>query len=390
MTGLLVGLAMMVMQDHLSSDLSLADEQPVDPSAGELALGELPAAPQPVPEPATIDFLIVGDIMLARSIGQQIRRLGVMQPFAAIQPLVQAADLSLANLECPVSDLGAPAFSFKPAEITFRAEPRTLEGLKAAGFDAVSLANNHTTDYGREAMVDTIRRLSDHGIATCGAGANAAAARTPAILESQGIRIAVLAYGEHAGASFEAWGDSAGIAILRPAAVRADIARAKATGVDYVFVSLHWGAEYIHYPPDRLRSLAHSLVEAGADAVIGHHAHVLQGIEVYRDRPIFYGMGNFIFDQPPEPTRRSMAVVLRLAKAQPLRLEVVPLMIARPNYHPYPVSGDAAASLLVDIETYSQPFGTLFQRQGDRLIFQFRQRAHDWLRARDVLRKLAR
>jgi len=237
---------------------------------------------------------VAGDILLARKVGDRIKEFGWVHPFANVPELFLGSDIAFANLECPASSLGA-AYPGKLPEVTFRAAGSSLYGLKHAGFDVLSLANNHTNDYGPQALRETIDSLSLLGIEACGAGADRESARSPTVLQAGGLRIAFLAYAEPLWSVAEAGIGSPGVAIIDESDIVEDLHAARKRA-DLVLVSLHWGEEHQGIPRERDRELARRLVDAGADGILGHHPHVLQGAEYYKGAPILYSMGNFVFD----------------------------------------------------------------------------------------------
>ena len=248
-----------------------------------LARGE---APEPV-----VSIAFVGDIMLAESIGPQIRR--GRDPFVPFAAQLDAADIRVGNLECVVATHGE-AEPDKP--YTFRAHPRVLTLLKRH-FDALGLANNHSGDYGPTAFGEMLGRLDRAGIAYFGGGRDLAHAHTPLIVERKGLRIALLAYNEFFPRSFEADVDKPGIAWSEDEQVHLDIATARGRhGADLVIPFMHWGWEHELVASVRQRQLARLMIDAGADAVVGGHPHVVQDHEEYRGKPIIYSLGNFVFD----------------------------------------------------------------------------------------------
>ena len=224
----------------------------------------------------------------------------------AVRDLVRSADLALANLEGPTPT----RHSFHATGMVFTGDPALLAGLGRAGFDVLSLANNHAGDAGATGVVQTLRALERAGIAHAGAGRNLVLARRPAIVDVRGVRVAVLAYDAiapgRAGTAARA-----GTARLTAKAVRADVARARTAGADVVIVFPHWGVEYTRTPSASQRRLAHAAIDAGADLLVGNHPHWVQAMEVYRGRPIWYALGNFTFDQDwSEPTMTGITLEL--------------------------------------------------------------------------------
>jgi hypothetical protein len=236
-----------------------------------------------------VTLVFVGDILLDGLPGETIANGG--DPFSGFATELASADAAFGNLECPVATQGNPFDKI----FTFRAHPRVLPIL-AQHFSAVSLANNHSGDYGKPALVETLTGLASAGIGSFGAGRDLSAAHRPFILERGGVRIALLGYDEFQPRAFEAGPDSAGVAWSEDEQAITDIRAARASGADLVIPFLHWGWENELAPCPHQRELARTLVDAGADAVIGAHPHVTQGAELYRGKLIVYSLGNFVFD----------------------------------------------------------------------------------------------
>lgn len=240
---------------------------------------------------AEVSIAFVGDVMLADTPGNLIR--AGRDPFAPFSGRLSSADIRVANLECVVSGTGK-ADPSKPW--SFRAHPRVLQRMKRH-FDAVALANNHSGDYGPLAFADMLERLERSGIGYFGGGRTLAAAHAPLILERKGLRIALLGYNEFFPRWFEADFDKPGIAWSEDEQVTLDIVQARRIHhADIVIPVMHWGWEHEPLASTRQRQLARLMIDAGADAVVGGHPHVVQDIEIYRGRPVIYSLGNFVFD----------------------------------------------------------------------------------------------
>lgn len=253
---------------------------------------------------ATIVF--VGDVMLDDGPGRVVAR--GRDPFGPFAAHIDGADLRVANLECVVAR-GGTAEPDKPW--TFRAHPRVL-GPLARHFDAVSLANNHSVDYGPGAFAEMLGRLDRHGVHWFGGGHDLAGAHRARVIERNGLRIALLGYDEFFPRSFEAQPDTAGVAWSEDDQVVRDIVEARRAGADLVIPFMHWGWEHETTASARQRRLARLMIDAGADAVVGGHPHVVQDVEVHRGRPIVYSLGNFVFDGFDAPVNNT-GWLLRLA-----------------------------------------------------------------------------
>jgi len=235
-----------------------------------------------------VRIIFVGDVMLDRLPGKVVARGG--DPFEKVAAILEGADIVVANLECVVATGGRHA----EKHFTFRAHPRCLP-LLAKHLDAVSLANNHTCDFGKPALEEMLGRIKDAGLHSFGAGRNEAAAHSPLLLQRNGLRIALLAYNEIDSREAEAGPDTPGVAWLEEQRAAADI-RAAHANADVVITFLHWGNQFEPRPTEGQRRLARALIDAGAATVVGSHPHVTQGAETYKGCPIIYSLGDFIFD----------------------------------------------------------------------------------------------
>lgn len=211
---------------------------------------------------------------------------------------VDLSGLLVMNLESPLTQRGSP----HPRKIVLRGDPHAFDQTFRLPPAAVSLSNNHVMDWGVDGFEDTLAHLDKRGIACFGAGTQHDRHRNPAWLEDAGLRVAMLGYASESATPVFSSGNRPGAARFDLKDVRADIAAAKREGADRVAVHLHWGAEHVHLPSPEDVASARAVVDAGADIVIGHHAHCIQAFERYRDRPIFYGLGNFVFPSHASPT----------------------------------------------------------------------------------------
>jgi poly-gamma-glutamate synthesis protein (capsule biosynthesis protein) len=244
-------------------------------------------------KPATLIF--VGDIMLDRGVEWSINKYGKGDfkfPFLRVAEELNKADILVGNLESVISDKGQKVGSI----YSFRAEPEAMEGLTFAGFDIVSVANNHVFDYSRAAMEDSFKRLKTAGIDYIGGGFNEKEARSPVIKNIDGIKIAFLAYSNLGSKYWISDKTQSGISNLTKENIEEDIMNAKRQS-DLVVVSFHFGDEYQTKSNSNQQFWAHLAIDSGVDLVIGHHPHVVQEIEEYKGKYIAYSLGNFVFDQ---------------------------------------------------------------------------------------------
>ena len=244
-------------------------------------------------EKGNAEFMFVGDIMLSRYIGQIMEeRSNYTFPFEKIKTFLSSADLIFGNLESPISNKGKSVGSL----YSFRADPKSVLGLKNAGFSVVSVANNHAFDYGLEAFSDTLRNLKSVGIAYAGGGENTHEAYQGAKLKINDTEITVLAFTDLLPKKWGATDQQAGVSYLDKQVMINSIAAAKKSS-DLVIVSFHWGREYETKSNDRQQEFAQAAVDAGASLIVGHHPHVAQEISKINNVVVAYSLGNFVFDQ---------------------------------------------------------------------------------------------
>jgi poly-gamma-glutamate synthesis protein (capsule biosynthesis protein) len=312
----------------------------------------LPTRP-PAPAGASITISAVGDISLAREVVPRMEADGAVYPYALITHLIDG-DIAFANLEGALTDRGDPW----PKGYNFRTPPRFASGLRDAGFDVVSLANNHTMDYGEVGLLDTIDALAGAGVRPVGAGVDEAAARAPVIIEANGLRVAFVACAdtptEGGGFRIRDWAVSdtaSGLFICDDAPLSAAIASAREQ-TDFVIVVAHAGDEYRTAPSATQRRIVDAALAAGADAFIGHHAHVVQPVELRGAQLVAWGLGNFIFDLDnvdlaniPVP-RVSLILNITLTKgAGVTSFEAIPVTQDAAEDRPRPATADEAAIL---------------------------------------------
>ena len=283
-------------------------------------------------EPTTIKISAVGDIMLGRYVATLIKD-NFDEPFEEVKDVFSESDIKFGNLECVLSDSNLENIKGKAKNFCLKGPSDMTNVLNTVGFNILSLANNHIYDYAHEGLIDTIENLSRNNIQTIGAGLNLEEARELKIIEVNDKKIGFLGYTDLAYVNFEDKNEipaaseiKSGVAPTKEEYILEDIENAK-DKCDLLFISLHWSDEYTHIPKDSQIELAHKIIDTGADGILGHHAHNLQGVEIYKDKPIIYNMGNFIFDQNDNLNKDSAIFNLTFVDTKFEKLEMIPCRI---------------------------------------------------------------
>jgi poly-gamma-glutamate synthesis protein (capsule biosynthesis protein) len=341
--------------------------------------------PVDVPAPVRIDapsregsatgrVLLLGDTAPTDAAMPRIREHGWGYPYDEVRDLVRSFDAAVANLEAPVTTSDRPWPVHK--RWVYKIHPDALPELRRAGIDAVTLANNHTTDYGGWGLGDTLSHLDEAGIAHLGAHLSEAGARRGLVVDTAGGRLGLLSVMENQShwrlwsmafaldTPFRPW---AGVARLRYSDLAEDIARLRKTS-DLVVAIPHWGKNY--KPVTRRQEiLGRAMIDLGADAVVGHHAHEFQPVEIHRGRPIIYGLGNFAFGTIGKNTmRHGMGAALHLEGGRLRRIELIPLLTQNRivDYQVRVPSGADLDAFFAKLVPSSAARGAVVERHGDR------------------------
>lgn len=272
--------------------------------------------------------------MLGRLVNEVLASEPAEYPWGDTLPILHSADWRLCNLECVISDRGAP-WSVYPKIFHFRSAAKNIAVLAAAQINAVSIANNHVLDYGYDAMFEMLEILDRTRIIHSGAGANLEQASRLATTEVCGRKIGLLAFTDNE-PEWEATADWPGVFYVptdledvRTKHLLRDI-REHSKNVDLLIVSAHWGSNWGYTPPKEHVLLAQALIDAGADIVFGHSSHVFRGIAFYKGRPILYGAGNYVDDYAVDKIERndqSFIYSMETEKRMVRRLQLYPTMI---------------------------------------------------------------
>lgn len=283
-------------------------------------------------EPVTLFF--VGDIMLSRLIGDIMARNNDWRyPFLETAEFLKNMDVTFGNLEGPISARGMKVGSI----YSFRSDPRAIEGLLYAGFDVLSIANNHIWDYGADAARDTLTIVKKAGIGIVGGGEDYSEAHKPLIKDVKGTKVAFLGYTDLISSSLGSKTSKPAIAYLNIEQAVTDIKEARKLA-DFVVISLHWGNEYETTHNRNQEKVAKALIDAGAQLIIGHHPHVVQSVEEYKGGYIAYSLGNFVFDQNFSPdTKKSLTLKVILKDKKISQVEQIKIGFTS-SYQPYLIS----------------------------------------------------
>jgi poly-gamma-glutamate capsule biosynthesis protein CapA/YwtB (metallophosphatase superfamily) len=281
-----------------------------------------------------VQLAMVGDCMLGRGVNQALEQKPPEYPWGDTLPVFHNAHARICNLECVLSDKGTPWAEYRK-QFHFRSAAKNVATLKAAGINAVSIANNHVLDYGREALLEMLELLDRAGIAHSGAGRNFDEASRIATFAVRGRRLGLLAFTDNE-PLWEATAERPGTfyvptSLADPRAQRLINLVRKRKDLDTLIVSAHWGGNWGYTPPAEHVELAHALIDAGADMIFGHSCHVFRGIEWYKGRPILYSAGGFVDDYAVDPEERNDQSFIFLAEIEgglPARLRLVPTVIS--------------------------------------------------------------
>jgi poly-gamma-glutamate capsule biosynthesis protein CapA/YwtB (metallophosphatase superfamily) len=333
-------------------------------------------------------LLIVGDVFVRRDDPPSV--------FQHVKDLMRSADFMLGNLEGSVADVGTARE--KHGAVAWKGDSRQITAVQTAGFHAMTVANNHMMDYGHEAMLETLTNLDRIGVKHTGAGRNFSEAHTPAIVERDGCKVALLGYTSVFMADWEAGSNSSGLAVMRAhtsyeaparyfeapgtpptihtwvepehkAQLAADIAAARKQA-DIVICTFHWGVSNGYKKLTEYQvELGRHAVDAGADLVFGHHPHVLQGIDVHKGRAIFYSLGNFTFARHNAAKGHELETLIIRCRIRDRKLHAVEFLPARcdEQLDPHVLKLEHGRDVVKLIKSRSEEFGTQFVAHGDAM-----------------------
>lgn len=270
---------------------------------------------------------IVGDMLMDGSVRAQINKNGVEYPWEMVKDYFQNDDITIGNLETSITTKGTP---WPDKQFNFRSDPSNLKSMKEAGIDIVALGNNHSLDYGYDGFLDTLNYLDKSEIKRVGGGKNKKEAIEGIIVENNGINVGVLSFTRVVpDVKWYATDKRPGIVGAYDPHLKEVLNRVEEIKkeVDILILSIHWGVELSTTPRKQEIELAKKLVDAGVDIVMGHHPHVLQGIEIYKDKPIFYSLGNFVFGTKNELTSNTIIGQINLIDKDIDSIRIIPCTI---------------------------------------------------------------
>ena len=301
----------------------------------------------------SVSIAAVGDIMIGNHTTYYIQKYGVDYPFDSTREVLSQAHIAFGNLESPFTRTGTK-FEKK---FNFKVPPEFAPGLIRAGIDVVTLANNHILDYGIEGLESTLAVLDSIGLAYCGAGLNRDHAQQPAIIERNGFRIGFLGYSLTFPEEF--WATRSREGTNYPYNLKRNIELTDSLA-DFVVVTFHWGGEGMNYPKEYQKHFARAAIDYGADLVLGHHPHVLQGLEIYKNRLIAYSLGNFSFSSYSRKAYESMILKVYLTYNGLLYAKIIPVSVDNYEiaFQPRIVRGNRADTVIANLHKYSEPLNS--------------------------------
>ncbi len=331
------------------------------PSSADLLSGrdleeQISALGEPPPS-----VIVAGDIMLGGRAKKAVTEFGLDYPFDGVLPLLRTAPIVLGNLEGPFAEKARK----QQRNFSYRVDVSLASSLSRAGINVVTLANNHLMDCGRSGVLETLDALSNANVFAVGAGTSQRAAHTAVILQADGMQIGLLGY--YWNRRTAATADRPGSAMDPPEVLEADI-RGLRKYTDRIVVTFHWGVPYEREPSPEDRAKAHFAVDCGADAVVGHHPHIVQPFEIYRGCPIFYSVGNFAFGSG-NSRAEGLLVGLRFEENKTVA-NVYPLYVKnrdpRVNFQPKMLAGKTAERVLIALARISGDSAAFLKLQNGR------------------------
>lgn len=304
-------------------------------------------------EEDTFRIISVGDVMLGRGVKKELTKNDNSNLLRDVSDILNKGDITICNLESPVVMEGKPM----DKKYIFKADTTVLPRLKKAGFNCVTVANNHAFDFGTQAFLRSMDYLHEEGIRVVGGGKNLSEAISPLTFYIRNLNIGIMGLND---TKTNFIGKNKPAAAPGANCVSVEAVQKYASQYDFFIIHIHWGREYEMYPTDRQTSFAHTLVRAGADLIIGHHPHHLQGIEIYKNSVIAYSLGNFIFDQDFYLCNLTAILNIKYRSGYPEEVLLHPVENISNWHHPRLASGFYFRKIKKILTKASKPFGTEF------------------------------
>jgi poly-gamma-glutamate synthesis protein (capsule biosynthesis protein) len=290
-----------------------------------------------------------GDILLSRGVGEKVSEEGYDYPYSSVKSIFQSDDYTIGNLESPITVQEKSVCKSK--EILFKADVENAASLKKAGYEMLVLANNHAMDYYAKGLEETMINLENASLEYVGAGSDYDQAHRLKIVKLKNSTFGFKAYSVFPPEGYANSHVTPQISIYDKAKIESEIKEAKKS-CDFLIVSIHWGNEYEKYPSEHQKKMAQDIIDAGADAIIGHHPHVLQSIEKYKDKYIFYSLGNFVFDrQIQSGTDQTVILRLHYRDKSNVEWEVIPVVIS--DCRPRPALEEDGQKIVKELQRIS-------------------------------------
>lgn len=303
---------------------------------------------------SAVKLFAVGDIMLGDSpycfghgVGSKIMTHGPVYPFKRVNDFLRDGDLVFGNLEIVISQHDRKVDPFPSIE--YRAMPEAVKGLVDCGFDLFNVATNHTMEHGQNALEETLNLLAENNMRSVGVDVLPKKINRFCFVEKKGVRFCFLGYNFRPTQYFidqPSWPEPNLELIMNDLVVLKEQA-------DYFIVSLHWGDEFITYPSPEQVETGHALIDAGANIILGHHPHIVQGVENYHGGVIAYSLGNFVFDMWQDRLRKSMILECTIRKDAEIEFDIIPVFINR-NHQPEILTGPRGEQLRNELSGLSQ------------------------------------
>ena len=309
-----------------------------------------------------ITISIAGDVLMDGVVRKQINKNGYNYPWEKVNKYFQESDLSIVNLETSITTRGK---KWPNKQFNFRSHPKNLKYMKEAGVDVVTIANNHILDYSNQGFLDTLNHLEKNKIPYAGGGRNKKEALQGVVVDVEGVKVGILAFSRVIpDVKWYATDKRSGLVGAYDGYTKDMMNRIKQMKeeVDILVLSIHWGKERSTKPRKQEIDLAKSCIDAGVDIVMGHHPHVLQGVEMYKGKPIFYSLGNFVFGGKDKITRTTMIGQINIVDKKIESINVIPCNIV--NGRPIPVAGKEKVEAINYINKLCKPFNLKFDGGG--------------------------